>query len=187
MKNINENILTIRWLERYSQLSDKVKNKIDLYENNVKQLKVIKKNRKYPEVGDIFKLISGDNLEINGVVINNHINNINGDDLLVIALFKYKYEYSKVIKEGISLNNLLLPPQIVGKEYWSEGFFNNIDHYNNINCDNYGFYSVGKQKIYDEYGNEIYNEPELLGAFGVATIIGISMKINQELIISEII
>lgn len=98
-----------------------------------------------------------------GLVVNNHINNINGEELLI-------------------------PPQIVGKEYWTRGYFYNVEHYNEkVNIDSCGFYSIGKRQFVDEYGNEITNEPELLGMYGVATITGIARKINRELIIAGII
>lgn len=71
---------------------------------------------------------------------------------------------------------------------WTRGYFYNVDYYDGIpNMDNYGFYSVGKGRFFDEYGKEIVGEPQLLGIFGVATIVGIAGKINQELIIAGIL
>ena len=42
----------------------------------------------------------------------------------------------------------------------------------------------GDASFFDEYGNEIPGEPQLLGTYGVATITGIAGKISQELIIA---
>lgn len=71
---------------------------------------------------------------------------------------------------------------------WSRGYFYNIDHYDELlNIEDYGFYSVGKTKFFDEYGKKLLNQPRLLGTFGVTTISGIAKKINQELIITGII
>lgn len=188
MEDINDNILSKKWEARYDRLSDDVKQRLEQEKKEFRQLKTIKRKHIYPEVGDVFELISSDNIKLKGIVINNHINNINGDDLLVVALFKYGYDFAMAIGEGISLQNLLLPPQIVGKEYWTRGYFYNVSHYDNkIKIDEYGFYSVGKRKIFDEYGNTINNEPPILGIFGVATINGISMRVNKELIIEQII
>ena len=186
--DFSDNILTKKWQARYDKLSDDIKQKLEQEEMEFRQLKTIKRKRIYPEVGDVFEVISSDNIKLNGVVINNHINNINGDDLLVVALFKYGYDSEMAMNEGISLQNLLLPPQIVGKEYWTRGYFYNVRHYDKkIRIDEYGFYSVGKRKFFDEYGNTLNNEPPILGIFGVATINGISMKVNIELIIEQII
>lgn len=190
-KNINDNILSRRWLERYSRLSDEIKGKLDELDNSApseNQLKVIKRKKISPEIGDIFKIAPIDDLYFYGIVLNNHINNINGDDLLVILIFNRDIDIKKSVAGGISGEELLLPPQIVGKEYWSRGYFYNIDHYDDLpKPGNYGFYSVGKGKFFDEYGNELFAQPRLLGTFGVATISGIAKKIKQELIISGII
>ena len=188
MDDINDNILSRQWKERYSRLPEEVRKKVDLEKGRCRQLKLTKKSRKYPNVGDIFDLISSDGIHLNGVVINNHFSNINGSDLLLVAIIKYGYDYRTCLQDGLSLNNLLLPPQIIGKEYWERGYFFNIDHYDkDIRIERYGFYSVGKQRIFDEYGKEMSILPALLGVFGVATIFGISMKINRELIVERII
>lgn len=47
--------------------------------------------------------------------------------------------------------------------------------------------SIGKRKFFDEYGNDIQEEPSILGTYGVATISGVAYSINQELIIAGII
>ena len=39
-----------------------------------------------------------------------------------------------------------------------------------IKVDSYGFYSIGKGKIFNEYGKELEKEPQLLGTYGVSTI-----------------
>lgn len=191
LKNINNNIISSRWMERYLKQSDEIKEKLDGLDNSEPseyQLRVIKRKRIYPEIGDIFKINPINDIYFYGVVLNNHINSINGDDLLLILIFKQDIDINKSIGNGVSEDELLLPPQIVGKEYWSRGYFYNIDHYDELpNIEDYGFYSVGKAKFFDEYGKELLNQPRLLGTFGVATISGIAKKINQELIITGII
>lgn len=191
LKNMNNNIISNRWKERYSKLSDEIKEKLEKLDNSDAsdyQLQIIKRKRNYPEIGNIFKINPRDDIYFYGVVLNNHINNINGEDLLLILLFKQNVNIYESISSGVKEDELLIPPQIVGKEYWARGFFYNIDHYDKMpKVEDYGFYSVGKGKIFDEYGKEITNQPELLGTYGVATISGIARKINQELIIAGII
>lgn len=188
LKNINNNIISNRWMERYLKQSDEIKEKLDKLDNSAPseyQLQVIKRKRIYPEIGDIFKINPINDIYFYGVVLNNHINSINGDDLLLILIFKQDIEINKSIGNGVSEDDLLLPPQIVGHEYWARGYFYNIDHYDELlNIEDYGFYSVGKAKFFDEYGKELLNQPRLLGTFGVTTISGIAKKINQELIIT---
>lgn len=188
IKNMNNNIISNRWKERYVKLSDEIKEKLDNLDVSDCQLQVIGRKRIYPEIGDIFKVNPKGDLFYYGLVVNNHINNINGEELLLILIFKEGVDIKESISRGVNYDELLIPPQIVGKEYWTRGYFYNVEHYNEkVNIDSYGFYSIGKGKFFDEYGNEIANEPQLLGTYGVATIIGIARKINQELIIAGII
>ena len=189
--DLNNNILSNRWKERYDKLSDEIKEKLNELDNsNISdyQLQVIKRKRLYPEIGDIFKVNPRDDIYFYGVVLNNHIHNINGDDLLLVLIFKQNIDIKGSIINGVKEDDLLLPPQIVGKEYWTRGFFYNVEHYDEIlNVKNYGFYSIGKGEFVDEYGKELANQPKLLGTYGVATISGIARKINQDLIIRKII
>ncbi len=190
MVDLKNNIISNRWKERYSKLPDEIKERLDNLDASNCQLQVIKRKRAYPEIGDIFKVNPKGDLFYYGLVVNNHINNINGDELLLILIFKEGVDIRESIGRGVKNEELLIPPQIVGKEYWTRGYFYNIEHYNGeINIDNYGFYNIGigKRNFLDEYGNELTDEPELLGLYGVVTIIGIASKINQELIIAGII
>lgn len=191
IKNINNNIIANQWKERYSKQPNHIKEKLDkLSEAKIEeyQLQVIKRRRIYPQTGDVFEINPKGDIILYGVVINNHINNINGDDLLLVLIFKNKENIKAILDTGINKEHLLVPPQIVGKEYWTRGYFYIIDHIDSVNvAEPYGFYSVGKGKFFDEYGVELKYKPLLLGTYGVATISGIARKINQELIIAGII
>lgn len=190
-KSLNDNIISNQWKERYAQQPDEIKKKLDKLDNanaTDYQLQVIKRKRIYPEIGDIFQVNPHNDIILYGVVINNHVNNINGEDLLVVMIFKNEVDIKESISHGVKYDELFIPPQIVGKEYWTRGYFYNIDTCNNINVDgNYGFYNYAKKRFVDEYGNEIIAQPALLGLYGVATISGVARKINQELIIAGIV
>jgi hypothetical protein len=186
---LSDNILSNRWKRRYEQCSQEVKDKLDKLSDmliNEYQLQVIKRKRIYPDIGDVFQICPRDNIMYYGVVVNNHVNSTTGDDLLVIYVFKSGIDIRQVVKRGIKKTDLLIYPQIVGKEYWTRGYFYNVDHID-INENNYGFYHILDQRFCDEYGNDILEEPYLLGTYGVSTISGIAYKINQEMIISGII
>ncbi len=191
LKNINNNIIANQWKQRYAEQPIDIKEKLDkLNEAKIEeyQLQVIKRKRIYPQIGDLFKINPKDDIVLYGVVINNHINNINGEDLLLVLIFKKEENIKTILNAGVKKEHLLIPPQIVGKEYWTRGYFYNIDCVNSVNnVETYGFYSVGKGKFFDEYGNELAYEPQLLGTYGVATMSGVARKINQELIIARII
>ena len=191
LKNINDNVIANQWKQRYTEQPDGIKEKLDeLEKKELKdyQLQVIKRKRVYPQIGDIFKINPKEDITLYGIVINNHISNINGEELLVILIFKEGVDITNIQYEDMKNIQFLLPPQIVGKEYWTKGYFYNIDHIDKIsNIKDYGFYSIGKGKYFDEYGNEIKFVPQLLGTYGVVTISGIARKINRELIIAGIL
>ena len=189
IKNINNNIKAIQWKERYDSLPNDIQKKLDeLADAQFKsyQLQVIKQSREYPEIGDIFIVRPRENIEFHGIVVNNHIDNNNGDDLLVVLIFKQDVEIKNVINTGVSREELLIDPEIVGKEYWTRGYFCKEDHMD-IDSMKYGFYSIGKGIYCDEYGRKVDEEPYLLGTYGVATISGIAYGINKELIINKMI
>lgn len=191
LKNINNNIISYRWEKRYAKLSKEIKERLEILDNSdvsEYQLQVIKRKRIYPEIGDIFRINPKGELFFYGIVVNNHINNNNGEDLLLVFIFKEGVNIKESISNGVKNDYLLLPPQIVGKEYWSRGYFYNIDHYDRrLSIDDYGFYRIGEGKFVDEYGKEITTKPYMLGTYGVSTIYGIAMEINKELIIAGIL
>lgn len=186
---LKDNIMSNKWRKKYEQCSQEVKDKLDRLDDMLikeYQLQVIKRKKEYPEIGDIFQIKPRENIEYYGIVVNNHVNNNNGDDLLVIFIFKSGIDIEQSVKNGVKKEELLIDPEIVGKEYWTRGYFFNIGH-TEIKENKYGFYSIGKCKFFDEYGNDIHNEPYLLGTYGVATISGIAYGINQEMIINGVI
>lgn len=187
MGNVNENPIAKKWEKRYNEQPEDVKRKLDELElKNIKdyQLKVIKRKRNYPQKGDVFLVEPVEGIYFYGIVVNNHISNINGDDLLVIMLFKEtttSLDYKEVTLDS---DNLLIEPTMVGKEYWTRGYFYTVGNQRCKDCD-YGFYSIYRKKYFDEYGKEQKYQPKLLGTYGVATISGIAFDINIELIIDE--
>ncbi|HJD45872.1 MAG TPA: hypothetical protein H9909_03425 [Candidatus Mediterraneibacter norfolkensis] len=99
-----------------------------------------------------------------------------------------KLKYRSASKKESRRKTCSSPPQIVGKEYWTRGYFYNVKRFDGVlDIKNYGFYKIGKRKFVDEYGNEILREPELLEVYGVATVTGVARLVTQELIIRGII
>lgn len=83
LSEINNNPLSRARKLRYSKLTDEKKKKIDELQDMLipeYQLKIIKRKRRYPEIGDIFQINPKEDIFYYGVVVNNHINNINGED-----------------------------------------------------------------------------------------------------------
>lgn len=191
IKNINDNPLSRRWKQRYHAQPDDIKKRLDELDNqeiNEYQLKVIKRKRVIPQKGDVFLVSPKESLYFFGLVMEGNVNNINGDGLSVVMIFKDKARSIEDSNFTPDFNNLLIPPATVGREYWTRGYFYNVGHMDASFDDvSYGFYDIIDGKYYNEYEQEI-PEPgdfHLLGTFGVSTINGIARKINRELIMNS--
>jgi hypothetical protein len=89
------------------------------------------------------------------------------------------------LERKILQKDLLLKPCIVGKEYWTRGYFFNIGHEDKqISIESYGFYGLFDGLYYNEYDDKLNYIPELV-SMGVYTISGIAYEMNQEMIIRE--
>lgn len=186
LKNINDNPISKRVKDIYSKQSDEVKNKLDnLRALNYKeyQLKVIKCSKSIPKIGDVFEIKPNEETKLYGIVVNAPVKNRNGDDLILIFVMKtnisiYDFKFTN--------DELLISPMIVGREYWSKGYFFNTGEMINVPSDiDYGFYDIVAQKYVDEYGNDMKRIPQILGVMSVSTISGVAYEINKALIISN--
>ena len=158
LHNINDNILSRKFKERYNESSEEIRRKIDMIDSSTDaseyQLKVIKRKKIYPEINDVFILNPCDNIYLVGVVLNNHINNISGEDLIVIAISDKIYSSLEIKENEINFDNLLFAPLIVGKEYWTRGYFFNTDYKIGFKDKfDYSFYNIFRRVYMDEYQN----------------------------------
>lgn len=189
LKNMNDNPLSRKWKDRYSKLPEHTQKELDEFDSKgykEYQLKVIKRTRTVPKRGDVFFVNPKENKYFVGVVINDNVNNINGNELFVVLVLKNKVKSIDDKDFEIDFDNLLIEPTIVGKEYWTRGYFYNCGVFiENLPNFDYGFYSIGKGKYFDEFGHVLSYIPKFLGIFGVSTIIGIAYKVNKELIIDS--
>ena len=189
LSEINNNLIANARKLQYSKLSDEKKKKIDELKDMLipeYQLKVIKRKRCYPEIGDIFQINPKEKIFYYGVVINNHINNICGDDLILILIFNNDEDIHKKLENRITNEELLISPSVVGKEYWSRGYFYTVEHVEKkIEIDTFGFYNIRHGFYTDEYYNKLNSEPAIKSMGGVMTINGIAYEMNYEIIIRE--
>lgn len=185
--NNDDNPIAKKWQQRYNEQPDYIKKALDeLDKKPLKeyQLKVIKRKRAYPQKGDVFLVEPKEGIYFWGIVMNNHVCNINGDDLLVVLIFRDRVTSLEDGRFVPDYDNLLIEPTMVGKEYWTKGYFYTVGQRECTACD-YGFYSVCRKKYFDEYGSEKKMKPELLGTYGVATLSCVASEINRELIMDE--
>ncbi len=192
----NDNLFLKRRKQRYNALPEDIQVKLDALDEeqnpNEYQLKLIKRKRVHPKKGDIFLVSPRDNLYFYGLVMKDSINNINGEDLLIVMIFKDKATFvdGATVTPGFTpdFKNLLIRPCTVGREYWTRGYFFNVGHTDeSFEQIDYGFYDIVLGFYCNEYRQEITapQDPNLVGLFSVSTITGIGRKINEELIIDS--
>lgn len=191
IEEMNNNPLSRRRKERYQALPKDIKKKLeelDKQDPREYQLKVIKRKRLTPKKGDIFLVSPRESLYFYGLVMKGGVKNINGEGLSTVMIFRDKATSVEDSNFTPNFNNLLIPPAMVGREYWTRGYFYNIGHTEeSFKHISYGFYDIYTGKYCNEYEQEI-PEPEDLrsvGVYGVSTIIGIASEINQELIMDS--
>ena len=119
MKLNDNNILLKEWLERYNKQNESIKKELDRLhgdlvqgKNNNFQLLKIKRSYKYPEKGDIFVFQPRDNIFFYGLVLNAHVNNLQGEDMYVVALFRSKSKSVDEFSFVLDYSKLLLAPLI---------------------------------------------------------------------------
>ena len=186
IKNINNDPVVRAHEKRINNLPPETQAKLnELSQKDPKELQfcVIKRKRAYPQKGDVFVFSIQEAVYFYGKVLNNHIN-LQGDDLLLVALFKSKTRSPDLAALDEIGTDLLLPPWVVGQEYWTRGYFFNVG----LNDPSplpytYGFYHSMRRCFVDEYDNNLDYVPDYYTARGVATDTGVSYAVQREVII----
>jgi hypothetical protein len=180
-----------KWEKRYNALSPEAQRQIDAINQmhwREYQLKPIKRTKEYPDEGDRFVLNPLENVYFVGIVIKNRIHSILGEDLLTVFIFRNVYRSLSEIPPVIQVDKLLIPPAVVGWEYWTRGYFSKIQsEIRRKKPTTYGFYRIISGKYVNESREQLVRKPKEIGIFGVATITGIASEIRKELIMDPTI
>ena len=185
-KEMNENIISKRWKERYSIQSNEVKMQLDKLENALPSEYTLKKGKRdnsYPEIGIVFELVTQQDKVVYGIVIKNHINSILGKDLLTVVILDSKVILEKKQEYIIRDEDMIIAPQIVNDELWKKGYAKNVDVGSFSLQSEYCFYDVVFGQYYDDYGR-LETQKSIVGIYGLTTVFGLSKHIQQELIIN---
>ena len=193
MKFNDNNILLKEWLERYNNKNESIKKELDRLHgdlvqgrNNNFQLLKIKRSYKYPEKGDIFVFQPRKNIFFYGLVLNAHVNNLQGEDVYVVALFSIKSKSVDKFSFVLDYSKLLLAPLMVDRIYWTKGLFYNVSHTDNLGTPpSYGFFKIAREnQFWNEFDEPLEQRPEYLSS-GAQTSIGVGYKVNKEIIIDD--
>lgn len=190
-----ENKLSLKWKKRYESQPEEIKRELDdlseafddykVFKEKY-QLKVIKRTRKLAKKGDIFVFSPREGIYFYGLVVKDDVKSDSEYNWYVIMLFKSKTNSLNDINFIPYYNDLLLPPLIVTRLYWTKGFFYNVGHLDEVNYNiSYGFYDVYWNITVDEYDQKINYVPDYITSAGVMTDIGIAYEVNKELIINK--
>lgn len=190
-----ENIISLEWKKRYESQPEEIKRELDdlseafddykVFKEKY-QLKVIKRTRKLAKKGDIFVFSPREGIYFYGLVVKDDVKSDSEYNWYVIMLFKSKTNSLNDINFIPYYNDLLLPPLIVTRLYWTKGFFYNVGHLDEVNYNiSYGFYDVYWNITVDEYDQKINYVPDYITSAGVMTDIGIAYEVNKELIINK--
>lgn len=193
MKFNDNNILLKEWLERYNNQNESIKKELDRLHgdlvqgrNNNFQLLKIKRSYKYPEKGDIFVFQPRKNIFFYGLVLNVHVNNLQGEDMYVVTLFSIKSKSVDKFSFVLDYSKLLLAPLMVDRFYWTKGLFYNVSHTDNLGTPpSYGFFKIAREnQFWNEFDEPLEQRPEYLSS-GAQTSIGVGYKVNKEIIIDD--
>ncbi len=187
-KNMNNNIISKKWQDRYANLPEEVMKRVDILKNSVPKdymLKKKKREKEYPDIGTIFELLTVDDITIFGMVANNHITSVLGDDLLTVYIFNPNYSPVDS-KDDNLIEKFLIPPQIISSELWNKGYAQNVGKISIELSEDICFYDAIFNVFFDEYGKQCVQRT-VIGTYALTTIFGLSKQIQRELIINGVV
>ena len=126
------------------------------------------------------------NIFFYGLVLNAHINNLQGEDMYVVALFRSKSKSVNDFSFILDYSELLLAPLMIDRIYWTKELFYNVGHIDNLGTPpSYGFFKIAREnQFWNEFDEPLEQRPEYLSS-GAQTSIGVGYKVNKEIIIDD--
>ncbi len=180
--DLYKNIVEKRQEEMVSSLSREQKKEYELFLKNryVFKLKKTKNNYSYPEPGDVFRMITCDELSLYGIVMNNHLY----EDSLTVFVFIPEMRINDIENGNISNSDVLLGPVQVFKHMWIKGLFVNVSKCVQSDAiSDYGYYDIVRNCFMDDYRKEIKREPEFYDVSGIAGEVGFDSLVYEALIL----
>ena len=151
------------------------------------ELLPIKRTRKKPNVGDIFVIQPRESLYFYGKIIKVNIQAINPFLKGKNVVFFYKKNTTKLnMPDNLSVDELLIPPQIVDSGGWTKGYFFTLGNMQltkeELNLD-YGFKDIRmKDECYrTEEGDELDYKPSIVGTYALGSFGSVAYKVTKVL------
>lgn len=203
LARLSDNFLLRADRKRYDEATDEQRKKIDAINNTYVghstpdpndlqfediQLRVLKRKRKYPEIGDIFRLMPPNSEYLYGIVINNHVKSIGITEAIVVMIFVSKEKLLEACSRTILPDDLFIPPKILTNLYWTKGFFETVDRIENFHCDaDYGFYRPFEDDFVNENNIKMDHRPQIIDSTGICTYRGIASDVYREMVYRDMI
>jgi len=131
-------------------------------------LKVLKRSRRNPKVGDIFVVQMPGTPFFFGRVIRTDAS-VGGFDNCILVYFYRTFNNTKLPVPKLDRENLLLPPVATNARPWTMGYFENVDHsevekndVRPVHC-----FRDFTGKLYDDNGRRLNAETEPVGEYGL--------------------
>ena len=179
--------------KRVESLSDEKKKIYETNKNNEtnKNLNILNKSSKIPQVGDVFVLSYEKDEYYYGKVLESFEKW--DAKVQIVAIFNKKIKRISIDECVFNYDNLLFPPEIVFDGYWKKCLFQTIANIPLTSEEknlNYGFFKMHPLEKYgyfvDSNGIEINYFPKLYSLYGVLNIFGIYKSIQFEKLLNEV-
>ncbi|WP_405079952.1 immunity 26/phosphotriesterase HocA family protein [Paenibacillus chitinolyticus] len=147
------------------------------------ELRILKRTRKSPRVGDIFVMEPKENLFYFGKVINANV--VSKNPLFNGGYLIYLYNYpatTKEIPDHLSPNNLLIPPIVTNKQGWLKGYFETVGSRDATSEEknlDYGFWHSTSEKFYSLSWDVLTEKPTQFIRNGLISYGGIGRGIHR--------
>lgn len=146
-------------------------------------LAVLKKNRRRPQVGDIFVTLPADGLFLYGRVIATDVNAGGFPGANLIYVYRPRSKEINAIPHLLR-GQILLPPIMTNNLPWTRGYFQFLENRALVRMDRlpqHCFEDVIRGWYWDEYGNRLLGPIEPVGQWGLHSYRTIDDEISKAL------
>ena len=144
-------------------------------------MKLLKRSRSAPTVGDIFVYQMPDNLFRFGRVIRDDARMMAWKGLFVLYFYQAESETKRPVPR-LDKGDLLIPPRITDRGAWTRGYFETVEQRRLEEEDTVSTHCFQDDDQYcDEYGNRLARRSEPCGFYGLTTECGIDNALTRAL------
>lgn len=148
-------------------------------------LRVLKKSRRAPEVGDIFVMLPPDGRYLFGRVVSVDANPLGAGGAILIYVYESRSENKQAIPD-LSPEHLLVPPMMTNQLPWSKGYLEFVEHHSlskedtlDVHCFERSWTSP--KQYFNEHGVRLSGPVGFVGSWGLESFRTIDDKVSKAL------